>query len=129
MTQTARREMHRPACAIETAFPMYSQNDGSLRVEYAHNDYLQVLSDGGVVGGVLSAWFLVALGRAFLRAMRSMNQRVRAVALGSGAGVFAILVHSLFDFNLQIPSNALLFLLLAAVIWSASAEEAASPVG
>jgi hypothetical protein len=37
------------------------------------------------------------------------------MALGSGGGIFAMLVHSMFDFNLQIPSNALLFLLLVAV--------------
>jgi len=38
------------------------------------------------------------------------------LALGGGAGIVAMLVHSFFDFNLQIPSNALLFLLLSAVV-------------
>ncbi len=38
------------------------------------------------------------------------------LALGCGAGVFSLLVHSMFDFNLQIPSNALLFLFLSAVL-------------
>jgi hypothetical protein len=39
------------------------------------------------------------------------------LALGCGGGIFAMLVHSLFDFNLQIPSNALLFLVLTAVVY------------
>jgi hypothetical protein len=37
------------------------------------------------------------------------------LALGTGGGIFAMLVHSIFDFNLQVPSNALLFLLLVGV--------------
>jgi len=37
-------------------------------------------------------------------------------ALGAAAGIFALLVHSLFDFNLQLPSNALLFLVLSSVV-------------
>ena len=38
------------------------------------------------------------------------------MALGCGGGLVALLVHSLFDFNLQLPSNALLFLALVAVV-------------
>ena len=38
------------------------------------------------------------------------------ITLGAGAAIFALLVHSVFDFNLQIPSTALLFLVLAALI-------------
>jgi hypothetical protein len=45
---------------------------------------------------------------------------VRGIALGGGAGIFALLVHSLLDFNLQIPSNALLFLFLSAAVASAA---------
>jgi hypothetical protein len=39
-----------------------------------------------------------------------------AIALGGGAGLFGLLVHSLFDFNLHLPSHALVFLLLSVVI-------------
>jgi hypothetical protein len=60
-------------------------------------------------------WFLVLLFRAVARGMRSNDRLYAGLALGSGAGMFGLLVHSVFDFNLQLPSNALLFLLLAAV--------------
>jgi hypothetical protein len=43
------------------------------------------------------------------------------MALGCGGGIVAMLVHSLFDFNLQLPSNALLFLALTAVVSNISA--------
>jgi O-antigen ligase len=101
--------------AYETAFSIYTKSDGSLRVPQAHNDYLQIVADAGIVGGLIAIWFLALLFRAVLRGARSRDPLYAALALGSGAGVFAMLVHSLFDFNLQVPSNALLFLLLSAV--------------
>ncbi|MEK6320307.1 MAG: O-antigen ligase family protein [Acidobacteriota bacterium] len=101
--------------AYETAFSIYTKSDGSLRVPQAHNDYLQVVADCGVVGGLLALWFIVSVFRAVARGTRSRDPLYAGLALGSGAGMFAMLVHSLLDFNLQVPSNALLFLLLAAV--------------
>ena len=108
--------------AYETAFPIYSESDGSLRVPQAHNDYLQVIADAGVVGGVLAIWFIAAIFRTVSRGMHSRDPLMAALALGSGGGIFAILVHSIFDFNLQVPSNALLFLLLVAVASSVAAS-------
>lgn len=101
--------------AYETAFSIYSKSDGSLRVPQAHNDYLQVVADSGVIGGLIALWFIVLVFRAVSRGVRSGDRLYAGLALGSGAGIFGLLVHSLFDFNLQLPSNALLFLLLAAV--------------
>jgi len=102
--------------AFETVYPMYGRGDGMTLIQFAHNDYLQALSDGGIVAGALAIWFIVAIFRGFARGLRLRDPFLRAVTLGAGAGVFAILVHSLFDFNLQLPSNALLFLLLVPMI-------------
>ena len=101
--------------AYETAFSAYTKSDGSLRVPQAHNDYLQVVADCGIIGGGIALWFLVSLFRRVASGTRSRDPLFAGLALGSGAGIFAMLVHSLFDFNLQVPSNALLFLLLSAV--------------
>lgn len=108
--------------AYETAYPLYSKADVmdsagmSYAVDRAHNDYLQTLADCGIIGGVLIAWFIVQLFRAVARGAKSRDPLLRAFALGGGAGLFGLLTHSLFDFNLQLPSNALLFLLLAAIV-------------
>ncbi len=102
--------------AFETVYPIYGRGDGSFVIQFAHNDYLQVLSDGGLVGGVLALWFIIVVFRSFAGGVKSRDPLVSAFALGAGAGIFAILVHSMFDFNLQIPSNALLFLVLCAVV-------------
>jgi O-antigen ligase len=91
-------------------------------VAQSHNDYLQVLADGGIVAGVIALGFLVLLFRAMFRAVQSRDPLLAGLALGSSAGIFGILVHSLFDFNLQLPSNALLFLLLCVVVSLISRE-------
>lgn len=109
--------------AFQTAYPIYSNTDGSLVINAAHNDYLQVLADGGIIGGAIALWFLVLLFRALGRGMRSRDSLRTGLALGGGSGIFAILVHSLFDFNLQLPGNALLFLLMVAVLSRAADPE------
>ena len=110
---------------FETTFPLYSESDGSLLVSAAHNDFLQILSEGGIVAGALAVWFLMSLGRLLVRALHSQDSMSQALALGSGAAVVGMLVHSCFDFNLQLPSHALLFLLLVTVLAQLSEQVAA----
>lgn len=102
--------------AYKTVFPIYARHNGMLLVEYAHNDYIQALTDGGAVGGLLALAFIVLILRAIFRGIKSDDTLLGGLAIGCGAGVCSLLVHSIFDFNLQIPSNALLFLFLSAVI-------------
>jgi O-antigen ligase len=101
--------------AYVTAFNIYTKSDGTVRVAQAHNDYLQVVADCGIAGGLIALWFIVVVFRNVGRGLKARDPLLAALALASGAGIFGILVHSLFDFNLQIPSNALLFLILVAV--------------
>jgi O-antigen ligase len=102
--------------AFQTVYPLHGRSDGSQIVAQSHNDYLQVLADCGVVGAAIALVFIALLFRATFRGARSSDPLIAAVAAGCGAGIVAILVHSLFDFNLQLPSNALLFLILCAVV-------------
>lgn len=102
--------------AFETVYPIYGRGNGTLAIQFAHNDYLQILADGGLIGGALALWFLITVSRSFICGVRSTDRLHSGLALGAGAGIFAILIHSLFDFNLQIPSNALLFLVLGSVV-------------
>lgn len=102
--------------AYETVYPAYSESNGLLHVGEAHNDYLQILADCGVVGGLLAVWFLWSVFGSISRGVRSRDRLLAGLALGAGAGVFAILVHSFLDFNLQLISNVLLFMMLLAVV-------------
>lgn len=103
--------------AYETAYPIYARENGMQGVTAeAHNDYLQILADAGVIGAMLALWFIWALFRAIARGVRAPDPLMAAIALGGGAGLFGLLVHSLFDFNLHLPSHAMLFLFLSMVI-------------
>lgn len=102
--------------AFQTAYPIYSKHDGSVLIGQAHNDYLQIVADCGVLGAGLALWFIFLVARDTVRALRHRDPMMAGTALGTAGGIFALLVHSLFDFNLQLPSNALLFLVLSSVV-------------
>jgi O-antigen ligase len=99
--------------AFGVVYTRYDSRNGLLRLEQAHNDYLQVLSDGGVVGALLALFFAVVLFKKGFANRESRDPFRRGVAIGALAGCFAVLVHSFFDFTLHTTSNALLFLVLA----------------
>ena len=101
--------------SFSVIYTRYDSGNGLYRLEQAHNDYLQTLADGGIVGGLLGLSFLIILfGRGFAR--RNTDDKFRrGVATGALAGCFAVLVHSAFDFTLHTTANALLFLVLAAM--------------
>ena len=102
--------------SYETAYPLYSDKDQTQIVDRAHNDYLQLLSDTGLIGGVIGLGFLLMFVYNVMRLARCKDRISAAIAIGGAAAIVSVLVHSLFDFNLQIPSTALLFLVLNAVL-------------
>lgn len=101
--------------AYGVIYTRYDTRNGLYRLEQAHNDYLQVLSDAGVIGGAIAFAFVgILFYRGFVRA-RSRDNFRRGIALAALGGCFGVLVHSFFDFTLHTTSNALLFLVLAAL--------------
>jgi O-antigen ligase len=101
--------------AFSAVYPRYDTGNGNYRLEQAHNDYLQILSDGGVVGFALGLAFVVWLFASALRRMQTHDKWRRGVALGALSGCAGALVHSFFDFTLHTAANGLMFLLLAAL--------------
>jgi O-antigen ligase len=101
--------------AFGVIYTRYDSRNGLFRLEQAHNDYLQVLSDAGIIGAVLALSFVVLLFYKALSRARSRDDFRRGVALAALSGCFAVLIHSFFDFTLHTTSNALLFLVLAAL--------------
>ena len=99
---------------LETVFPQYETSYTGRVVDHAHNDYLELLAETGVIGGFLGLVFIVLLFRQGLANLNSREcQSDRAFYAGALAACSALLVHSFVDFNLHVPANALLFLLLA----------------
>ena len=101
--------------AFGVIYTRYDSRNGLFRLEQAHNDYLQVLSDAGIIGAVLAFSFVALLFWKAISRARSKDDFRRGVALAALSGCFAVLVHSFFDFTLHTPSNALLFLVMAAL--------------
>ena len=101
--------------AFGVVYTGYDSRNGMYRLEQAHNDYLQILSDSGIVGAVLGLFFVINLFRMGFTRRDSRDDFRRGVATGAMAGCFAVLVHSFFDFTLHTTANALLFLVLAAL--------------
>ena len=98
---------------LQIVFPAYETlYDGRL-VNHSHNDYVEALAETGVAGVVLCAWFLAALFFISLkRLLQTDNPFTAALHLSGLAACSGFLVHSLVDFNLHIPGNALLFFVM-----------------
>jgi O-antigen ligase len=99
---------------LQQVYPPYETlYDGKI-VNHAHNDYLEVLAETGIVGGLCCAWFLGALFIGALRFLQNEgNSLANTLRLCGWTACCGLLVHSLVDFNLHIPSNLLLFLLMS----------------
>jgi O-antigen ligase len=83
---------------------------------HAHNDFLEFLSELGGFGFLLLAGVVFFLfGDAVRTWVQRRNPEVKSLALGGIVSLAALLVHSLTDFNLQIPANAVVFTVVLAL--------------
>jgi O-antigen ligase len=102
--------------AFAAAYTPYDTMSGIERVEQAHNDYLQILADAGLVGLLFAGFFVYQLFRTGLQSIKTDNLFRRGVAIGAFAGCFAILIHSIFDFVLHTTAITVLFLTLVSLL-------------
>ena len=91
----------------------YHDASGLMTPQEAHNDYLELLSSGGVIGFAIGVWFVVAVVRAARRNLLAGD--MRTVRLGAILGITGVAVHSLVDFGLHILVNAIVFLALISI--------------
>jgi O-antigen ligase len=112
---------------FDPRFHAYRPEGVQLSPERAHNDYLNTLADWGLVGTVLvaSAWVLLGFGVAGTWSSIRLSSgdlggksgsNKFAFVVGASGGLVAILFHSLVDFNMHIPANAILVVTLMALI-------------
>jgi hypothetical protein len=108
-------------------FAQFRPEDVQLRPDRAHNDILNTFVDYGVAGALLvtGAWILLGLGVGktwgFVRGNASdlggrRNSTKFAFVIGASAGLLALLIHSIIDFNFHIPANAILAIALMALL-------------
>ena len=105
----------------ENVFQVYNQSLTSDKtVIHAHNDYLQLLIETGWIGfSAIMIGFFIFIGKS-ARRIKHLDFRKDPLhfylAVGSFSGLISMSVHSLFDFNLQIPANCLYFVVLMAIL-------------
>jgi O-antigen ligase len=104
--------------SFDLVFPRYSGAGLIGRYTHAHNDYVQFASETGIVGFSLLGLLVLM---SFIAALRAQYVRhdplLRGISFGSMMAIIALMIHSAVDFNLQIPANALAFMLVLAFGW------------
>lgn len=100
--------------SFSDAFAHYVPAGDHLRWEQLHNDYFELLIEGGLIAGVLVAWLAIAYWRRLLFVGEWHGRHgLRLEQVGLLCGLVALCLHGLFDFNHQIPANALIFVVMA----------------
>jgi hypothetical protein len=99
------------------AMMVYQSSNRQLHFQEAHNDYLQLASEGGLLLGVPLLLALLIFVRDVRRRFRESPKEGTTYWLRVGAtvGLVGIAMQSVLDFSLQMPGNAALFALLAAI--------------
>ncbi|MCQ4346615.1 O-antigen ligase family protein [Pseudomonas stutzeri] len=119
------------AGSFEVAFPAYAGESLRAHFDHAHNDYLQFFVEYGLLGSLpLAAFVLLAFWHA-LRALWRRDSLFRSgLGFGAAMGILSIAIHSLTDFNLQIPANAATFVTLCAIaVLAGTPGRATTPAG
>jgi O-antigen ligase len=109
-------------------FPAYRSVRVQMQPDRAHNDYLNLLADWGTAGGIIIFSGMTAFGLGLWRTRKRIRRADRdfssgqsnrfAFFVGGAAGLLALALHSVVDFNLHIPANALVGVTFLALLSS-----------
>lgn len=122
------------AGSFSVRFDQHRPESFQLEARWAHNDYLNTLSDYGVVGfGLLfGAWSAVIVGCARHKHLAATDWFDNStVTVGMGAGMAAFALQLVVDSSLKIPALGMAFAMLTAMVvqraWPVSIRASASP--
>lgn len=107
--------------AFREAFRRVQPRELNALVDYAHNDPLQLLVSGGVVGTMLGAIaFIAAFSRMIRRWMRPAEKQDAALCLAVFGALLTISLHGITDFNLSVPANAVTLAIITGLGYAAA---------
>jgi O-antigen ligase len=103
---------------FESVFPGYRSLEASiLHWRDAHNDYLQLIAETGIVGFLIAlSFFVIFFARAFRTVFSTETMVFGRILPGLLASVVAFLISNIFTFNSHIPAVALLFSIICAIV-------------
>jgi O-antigen ligase len=101
---------------FQSTFLKYQGTVNEYRVEMASNDYLQYLAELGIIGFSILLAAIAGVGISIGKGLVHITDEPRRLLLVACAGSFvAIALHSIVDFNLYIPANAMVLAWIAGV--------------
>jgi O-antigen ligase len=103
----------------EYAITRFQRAGFFTQINYAHNDYLQMLAEYGIIGlGIVVAIILI-VARTCGRMLNLVKEHDDFAYVAGYLGAFvAVGVHSFVDFNMRIPGNAMLMLSLTGMLFA-----------
>jgi O-antigen ligase len=99
----------------QTAMLVYQQTDRAVFINQAHNQYLHLLAEGGLLVGIPSLLAAVAFVRLFRARLARDTSSSVWLRIGGAAALIAVAVQGVWETGLRIPANGLLFAIAAAV--------------
>jgi len=90
---------------------------------FAHNDYLQFISETGILLVPVLLWLIFAQFKHGISKLNNSTYQIRGITVGALGGMVAILVYGLGDYNLHIAANIMLFTVLAAIVAAPISEK------
>jgi putative inorganic carbon (HCO3(-)) transporter len=107
-----------------TEIPRYHRAPGSMTPQQAHNDYLELVASGGIVGLAIFLWFVAVVLKQARSTLQSPAGFRRAACFASLIAITGVAVHSLVDFGLHRMANAMIFAALIVIATSKVGSEA-----
>jgi O-antigen ligase len=101
--------------SYQTAMLVYQQTDRTMFINQAHNQYLHLLAEGGVLLSAPAAMAMVAFIRLFRTRLAQDTSSTVWLRIGGGVAILAVAVQGFWETGLRIPANGLLFGIAAAV--------------
>jgi O-antigen ligase len=103
------------AGAFQQAMLVYQQGSREFFFNQAHNEYLQLLAEGGLLIAVPAVLALLAAIGLIVRALAADRSPIFWIRAGAACGVIAVAVQGVWDTGLRTPANGVLFAVIAAV--------------
>ena len=101
-------------------YPQYNTIPTSVIFDHAHNDYIELITDGGIIGFVLAACFVITIMRHGFKKIKVRRDKYSILLSIAGlTALFSILLHSITDFNMHNGANGLYFFFLCGILVSA----------
>jgi putative inorganic carbon (hco3(-)) transporter len=100
----------------QTAMALYQRSSPGVLFNQAHNHFLQIAAEGGVLVALPAFCALGVFGRAGWRRLREDQSAVYWLRAGAAAGLCGVAVQSLWETGLTLPANAALAAVLAAIV-------------